>query len=269
MAKILLMVEDYNESRKLQTILPKLGFEVQLLNNESLLSSIILSFNPQIIYVSGEQIRFSGMGVAKKMVEFPRWQGKIILGFAADAFPDEADLAKVRVDLILPEPVSTETYIQVFAEILNENPDEMLKKWMKFSDSPVVASNPDSQKALAEKAEIIRVSGGVLKGKKPTVVKAGNSMEPSDAEVKAVSQSLTKPTSDNIFVTDKLKKANQNLSEKVAKYLALESKLSSNQAISKQTVRKIQKEMMANLDKEELHSLDELRREFTDKLFKK
>ena len=116
MDRVLLVFDDLQYSLHLEMTLRKVGFDTETITNEYNLSEKLLTFNPDYIIVKGKSQRVSCMQIGKKLKDTVRYQGRVILIFPADNKPGPDDLIKLRMDILLFEPISA---LRLVAHILS------------------------------------------------------------------------------------------------------------------------------------------------------
>lgn len=134
MDRVLLIVDDIQYSRHIEMTLRKVGFEVEPLNNEYGLNDSLLTFNPDYVICRGQSSRLSAVSVSKKLRDQgAKFNGKVLLVFPQNYQIPNEDLLKMKVDLVLFEPLSTlRLAIQLF--MFNQVDLEFIKdKLLKFA----------------------------------------------------------------------------------------------------------------------------------------
>lgn len=106
MDRVLLVIDDIAYATHLESTFRKIGFEVEHLLNEMTLSDRLLIFNPDYVIVKGASAKVSAMSVGRKLKEANKFLGKVILIFPADQQSTADDFIKLRMDLLLIEPIS-------------------------------------------------------------------------------------------------------------------------------------------------------------------
>ncbi len=108
MDRVLLIIDDIQYSRHVEMTLRKVGFDVEVTNNEFNLNETILTFNPDYIVCRGSSNRISTLNVGKKLKESTsKHNGRVILIFPENYKVAPEDLIKIKMDLLLVEPLST------------------------------------------------------------------------------------------------------------------------------------------------------------------
>lgn len=297
MSKVLLCYEDFSEMMTIQSVLKKVGFDVLTISSEFSLSQQILSFNPDIVVGYGRGPKVSTVGVGRRMKEMPRWLGKVVLIFPAGAKPDPADLARIRMDMALEAPLEVTRLIQVLANLTNQDPRALVERMMKAvaqeSQDQMRVSEAKGEKTdeavfvtgTREKTESWNVSGSAAVDEFNRLMGLAPASPPAKAAAPQVggkeplfplSQSVENPAAEEARavgsqVLEELRDANQKLSGKMQSYAKfLEPTVPGAKASLKRTeARKAQKDLRKDWKDEDLRSQDELRRQFTQALFKK
>lgn len=116
MDRVLLVFDHIQFSGHLENTLRKVGYITDTLQSEYNLSERVLTFNPDIIVTRGTSARLVTGNVGRKLKDTVRFSGKVILIFSEESVPDEAQLKKMKYDIILEEPASA---LKIAANILN------------------------------------------------------------------------------------------------------------------------------------------------------
>jgi hypothetical protein len=108
MDRVLLIIDDSQYSRHVEMTLRKVGFDVESINNEFNINDSILSFNPDFIICRGNSKRLSTLNVGQKLKDsISKYKGKTVLIFSEGLKFSADDLIKLKMDLLLFEPIST------------------------------------------------------------------------------------------------------------------------------------------------------------------
>src|SRR5262245_13824695 len=115
MKRILLVIDDYGELLFLQTLLKKLGFDVDGIQNERHFEESCLSLNPDVIIASAKGKRVNGLEIAeglRKVRGFPK-----ILLLAANTIVERLrGLQLAHIDGVLESPVSAIQLLSLIAD---------------------------------------------------------------------------------------------------------------------------------------------------------
>lgn len=130
--RILVMIDDFNENRKVEAILRKVGFDVVGLVTESSLNEQILAFGPEVIVTSGQGPKLSAISIASKLKEHRTFHGQVILGFPSGTKITSQDLLRARVDRILDAPFRPEALIQAVAQLLKMDGTQLIDRLQKL-----------------------------------------------------------------------------------------------------------------------------------------
>lgn len=131
--RILLLIDDFNENRRIEGILRKIGFDVIGMVTEASLHEQILNFGPDIVVTSGATSKLSALSVATKLKEHRTFQGQVVLAFPPGQKLTSRDLLKARVDRILDAPFRPEALIQAIAQLLRMDGVQLVDKFKKFN----------------------------------------------------------------------------------------------------------------------------------------
>ena len=120
MDRVLIACDQIQYANHVELTLRKVGFEVETMTTEFNLSEKLLTFNPDMIIVRGQSAKLSAMSIGKKIKDNLKYSGKVILILAQDQKISPEDLAKVKMDLLLFEPMGA---LRLTLNILNLDPD--------------------------------------------------------------------------------------------------------------------------------------------------
>ena len=119
MDRVLIALDQIQYANHLEMTLRKVGFDVEAITTEFNLSEKLLTFNPDIIVVRGQSAKLSALNVGRKLKENLKFSGKVILILGADQKVSPEDLAKIKMDLLLFEPMGA---LKLTMNILNLDP---------------------------------------------------------------------------------------------------------------------------------------------------
>jgi hypothetical protein len=120
MDRVLIACDQIQYANHVEMTLRKVGFEVEVMTTEFNLSEKLLTFNPDMIIVRGQSTKLSTMSIGKKIKDNLKYSGKVILILAQDHKISPEDLAKVKMDLLLFEPMGA---LRLTLNILNLDPE--------------------------------------------------------------------------------------------------------------------------------------------------
>lgn len=111
-----------------------MGFDTETITNEYNLNEKILTFNPDFVVVKGNaSSKSSAMMVGKRLKESIRFNGKVILIFPEDAKPTGEDLIKLRMDMLLVEPISALRLAAHILSLSGGNHDAIMDKLLRIA----------------------------------------------------------------------------------------------------------------------------------------
>jgi hypothetical protein len=280
MDRVLLIIDDIQYSRHVEMTLRKVGFELETVNNEFGVNEAVLSFNPDYIVVRGSGTRLSTLGIGKKLKEsHSKYVGKVILIFGEKYDLAPEDLIKLRMDLMLLEPLST-LRLAVHLFSFSGGDIEFIKdKLLKFAIT-------DSQFRSYE--QIILRNAGLTIDSEIQMVSDMNQL-PAVQVVKSGSPAAQsqneKPEEKPVYITqeeikkihEELKALEHELPLRIDTYNRLIKKVDQDlsKGLKKRQTKQVSSQLRKDLIKEQKtdikseNELDEERISFTKALFKK
>ena len=134
MDRVLLIMDDIQYNRHVEMTLRKVGFEVESVNNEFNINEPLLSFNPDYIICRGNSARLNVLNVAKKLKDSStRYNGKVILVFPENFVVPPDELFKLKVDLLLHDPISTLRLVVQLISLTTNDIEFIKDKLLKFA----------------------------------------------------------------------------------------------------------------------------------------
>lgn len=134
MDRVLLLFDELQYASHIEKTLRKMGFDTETITNEYNLNEKILTFNPDVIIVKGgSNSKSSSLLVGKRLKEAIKFNGKVILIFPEDSRPGGADLIKLRMDLLLVEPISALRLTAHILSLLGGNHDSIMDKLLRIA----------------------------------------------------------------------------------------------------------------------------------------
>lgn len=132
MLRVFLVIDDYNELIYLQTLLKKLGFDVEGLQNQKKYSDVSLGFNPQILITTAHGKKVDGLLLAQS-IQKHRGLPKI-LALKTDNTYSQEDFDGSGVDMVLDSPVSPQKLIYAIATLGAVDENTLLDKYAKIKN---------------------------------------------------------------------------------------------------------------------------------------
>jgi DNA-binding response OmpR family regulator len=129
MLRVLMVLEDYGELMFLQTVLKKIGFDVDSTQNPRKFSDSLLSMNPDILLMTAVGKRIKGLELASQ-VRKQRGHPKIILIRTGALGKESAKDAEI--DGWIESPVAAPDLLDKIAELCNLNKQILQDKLLKI-----------------------------------------------------------------------------------------------------------------------------------------
>ncbi len=133
MDRVLLIIDDIQYAGHLETTLRKVGFDPETITNEYNLPDKLLSFNPDYIIAKGASTRVSSLNIGKKLKENSKYPGKVVLIFSEETRPSPEDLIKLRMDLLLFEPISALRLVAHLLTLTTMDKEGIMDKLVRFA----------------------------------------------------------------------------------------------------------------------------------------
>jgi CheY-like chemotaxis protein len=128
MPRILLILDDYNEMLYLQTLLKKLGFDVDSLTSTRNISDAILSFNPKFLIMTALGKKVNGIELSKEITKRSGIPRLILLKPIAQSFAN-GELSASIIDKVMETPVNILKLLKCFSEFdSNVKYDQLTQK---------------------------------------------------------------------------------------------------------------------------------------------
>lgn len=129
----------------LQTLLRKLGFDTEGLQNTKKYADVSLGFNPHVLITTANGRKVNGLELIRT-IQRPRGYPKIIALQSAEAPLKDEEIQGLGIDLILDSPTSAKKLIMGLAQIGDLDEDMLLDKYNKIRNS--VTEGGDDDEAL-------------------------------------------------------------------------------------------------------------------------
>lgn len=133
MDRVLVISEDIQYVSHLEMTLRKVGFDVESITNEYNLQEKLLSYNPDYIIAKGEASRASAQNIGKKLKENSKFTGKIVLVFPENQHSNPEDFIKLRMDLLLFEPIGAMKLVSQLLTLTQFDKEAMFERLMKYA----------------------------------------------------------------------------------------------------------------------------------------
>jgi CheY-like chemotaxis protein len=144
MLRVFLVLDDYNELVYLQSLLKKMGFDVESLQSARTYADVSLGFNPQILITTARGNKVDGLALARSIT---RRQGlpKIIALNSSGPAINPAEFERAEIDEILESPVNPKKLLSTMAKLGGLDEAALLEKYIKVRvHSQNVDAGPDT-----------------------------------------------------------------------------------------------------------------------------
>lgn len=279
MDRVLLIIDDIQYAGHVESTLRKVGFDPETITSEYTIPEKLLTFNPDYLIAKGSSGRVSSLSIGKKLKENIKFNAKVILIFSEDSKPSPEDLIKLRMDLLLFEPLSALRLVAHLLTLTQMNKEAILDKLLRFAHTdPQFRTN--EQQILKLTGATIDSEIQVIAGEKAEVVSEAAIDENAIMSFGQPNVQPVEPVNPETFEVDPgYKKQLQNELEAAEDELPLRID-TYNRAIkdvdqdlkkglNKRQTKAAVKQMYANTSKDELAVLDKERRAFAKALMKK
>lgn len=302
MDRVLVAFDQIQLAVHVETTLRKVGYDVETIANEFNLSERLLTFNPDIVLVRGNSPKLMTMNVGRKLKENTKYNGKVVLVFPADHKISPEDMSKIKVDLLLFEPLGALQLVMKVLQLEPERKEVMQERLLKMAQTDQAFRQQEQsylvQHGVDINTEIIKVQGtrdgvnnSVVVGSQGTAIgdrqflTEGSSAASADVAMIQSSQKPEESARQNV-VSEEYKKSLQaqliegqaelelridsynNQIEKIDK-----SKMNLEKSLKARQTRKIAKgqraEFLVDPGQEKLDSLDKEKQKFVTAMFKK
>lgn len=145
MDRVLIASDDIQYVSHLEMTLRKVGFEVESITNEYNLPEKILSFNPDYLIAKGDSTRVSSQSIGKKLKENSKFAGKIILVFSETHQSNPDDFIKLRMDLLLFEPIGAMKLVSQLLSLTQFDREVMMDRLLRFAQTDGTFRNFENQ----------------------------------------------------------------------------------------------------------------------------
>lgn len=132
MAKVMLVIDDFNELLYIETLLKRMGFDVFSLNKDATLADSLLGFFPAMVVSTFKGPLVDGIRVSalvKKQVP----NAKVALLYPQSTMPQMTSEQKGKVDALIEMPVQPQDTLLIIAQLLKLDAQALLEKFEKIS----------------------------------------------------------------------------------------------------------------------------------------
>jgi CheY-like chemotaxis protein len=274
MLRVFLVIDDYNELIYLQTLLKKLGFDVEGLQNQKKYADLSLGFNPQILIATARGRKVDGLQLAQSIIK-RRGIPKIIVLKNSDQSFGEGAFDQIGVDTVLESPINPKKLIHAIAELggVDENP--LLEKYSKMkgtlTNSGVTAEAPESYDDNGQPIEsVAKVKGAINEISQPDIVKVkgGKGFQiNNDSEISAIGTVGAKFPLEN---KKSIRATEGNTVERKDRFEKWQREMGALPAkkFDRERIKEFNKKIRETEPPEDIEEIEDERRKFVKALFK-
>ncbi len=131
MLRVLLILDDYGELLFMQTLLKKLGFDVDGIQNERNFEEAFLALNPEIVIATAHGKKVDGLSLAES-IRRVRGFPKVILVASGPMLDRLRNLEGGSHDAILESPVAASRLLGTIATLASQHPSILLEKYSRL-----------------------------------------------------------------------------------------------------------------------------------------
>lgn len=280
MDRVLLINDDIQYAGHLEMALRKVGFDIETISNEFNLSEKLLTFNPDYIIAKGASNRVSTLSVGKKLKESSKFQGQLVLVFSESQRPPPEELIKLRMDLLLFEPISTLRLVCQLISLTKLDKDAAIDKLFRYAHTDQQFRNSEQQylanSGLTIDSEIQFITNQSNSDEEKIVIDERdvrsfvNPGEPDKVDKVPPEDLVISDTYKN-KLQDELKAAGEELPLRIETYNrsinAIDQDL--KKGLNKRQTRSSNKDLFSKTPLKEVQEQDEERKKFVKALLKK
>ncbi len=264
MDRVLIVFDQIQYANHLEMTLRKVGFEVESISTEFNLSEKLLTFNPDMIIARGQSAKLSALNIGRKLKENFKYSGQVILVLGADQKFSPDELIKVKIDLLLFEPIGA---LKLTMNILNLDPQRkelMQDRLLRMAETDAVFRSQEQLYLVSNgqqdlDRELIQVRGQKTETKSDLLI-SDQPLFSLDAQ-KNVQKELSSLENELPLRIDSYNHQIKKLDQDLKKGL--------NKRQTKTVLKKQRAELIVDPGQEKLDSLDLEKQKFTKALFKK
>lgn len=268
MLRVMLVIDDYNELVYLQTMLKKVGFDVDGIQNQRSFDDHRLSFNPEVILATAMSSGVNGLEMAEKLKR-PHGVPKVLLILPSKLSGKMDQLKLSNVDATITSPINPRRLLEALSSLGGLQKDQLLEKYDKIRAGLREVDRGDERRvgagAEAEGAALSEGSGAQTEQAR---------VETEETQGREISSEVQTPSVANAASTKgsvKLAKSGLSDEERRQRFEKTLAELEEPRSDGLPHKRLVQhtKELRASINSEEIESLDKQRQEFVRALFKK
>lgn len=131
MRRVLLVVDDYGELVYLQTLLKKLGFDVDGIQNQRSFEDSVLSLNPDVVIATAKGKRVNGIEMVENLKR-NRGVPKVLLLVPSQIIDRIKVASLANVDASIESPVKANELLMVLGQLTDIDAPQLIDKYQKL-----------------------------------------------------------------------------------------------------------------------------------------
>lgn len=259
MNRVLLVIDDYSELVYMETLLKKVGFDVDGIQNNRKFDEKRLTMNPEVVIASAKGKNVNGLSLVEKMKRRGGKPKNILIIPQALAKKLEG-LSLKNVDATLNAPIEPEPLLKLLADITGQSAEQLIEKYERVK----VTLDPDNDKDV----QLLRRDTGSDKQVIRSAKHKTESVKVSAQDASLAEQPATSPQRRpvNFERTSTLSDEDRN---KRMQEMIESMETPAQDGFPKDFVHQENRKLRAEEDEERLRDLEEERRAFVRSMFKK
>lgn len=264
MLRLLLVIDDYNEMVYLQTLLKKLGFDVEGIQNQRKFEESLLSVNPQVVVATARGKRVDGLAIANEMAK-KAVRPKIILLRTSQQGISEKEFELPQIDVVLDSPVNIKLLLGALAQVGGIDDQVLLDKYSKLKTKAEEPVEEDVLKTFKESVFGAETSEELRPEKVDTTLSPPVEMRDEEGQ----SASTGKAQSGATEAAVQLKPTNMTEAQRKERFenVLKDLELPKNNGFDPSQVKTHNRQLRQAENIDELHDLEEERKSFVKALF--
>ncbi|OFZ11888.1 MAG: hypothetical protein A2Z20_03040 [Bdellovibrionales bacterium RBG_16_40_8] len=273
MQRVILVIDDYNELLYVQTLLKKLGFDVEGLQNVKKYADVSLGFNPHVLITTCRGSKVDGLFLAKS-INKKRGMPKIIGLKTSDLTISEEELNESGIDILIESPISPNKLIQTLSQIADLDERALLDKYSKIKGYLPQESSTDSNYLFDENGQPIedsqKIKSAIAELTGPTTMSRSSKSQTIAAGENAIKDqakfNLKSPQEEAEIVDQN--KNNSERQERFSDWIKKNGPLT-NKSLDRNKIREFNKKMRAVPLPDDTEIIENEKKKFVESLFKK
>lgn len=255
-------MDDYSELVYLQTLLKKVGFDVDGIQNSRKFEEVRLTFNPDLVVASAKGKNVNGLSMIESMKRRGGKPKNILI--IPRALAEKLEGLKLKnVEATVKSPVEPHHFLESIAKVLDKDGAQLLEKYERVKQS----LDPDNDNDVHLMRSTFRREVDSEESRKPSSNRASSS-EGSAGDGGAVELSRENGASKFAESTKETSVTPEERSRRMQKWI-LSMEAPKNDGFPRDVVQLENKRLREEEDEADLQDLEEERRAFVRSMFNK